>query len=103
MRFDTKRFQACLDAAHAEHTQIGLKIVVSDERDLDWAGEMRAQYPQLAMVLQPCNHQIKGEVSLEQLSERMRWLTEQVMTRGWYEVRVLPQLHVYLWGNQQGV
>lgn len=37
------------------------------------------------------------------LLRRARWLVANVVARQWYDVRVLPQLHVLLWGNKAGV
>jgi 7-carboxy-7-deazaguanine synthase len=33
----------------------------------------------------------------------MRWLVDKVITDRWHAARVLPQLHVMLWGNKRGV
>jgi 7-carboxy-7-deazaguanine synthase len=33
----------------------------------------------------------------------MRWLVGRVVADGWFAARVLPQLHVTLWGNRRGV
>ena len=35
--------------------------------------------------------------------DRMLWLVDKVTEDRWFEVRVLPQLHVLLWGNKRGV
>ena len=31
------------------------------------------------------------------------WLVDKVTEDRWFEARVLPQLHVLLWGNKRGV
>jgi 7-carboxy-7-deazaguanine synthase len=33
----------------------------------------------------------------------MRWLVDRVIRDGWFAAKVLPQLHVMLWGNKRGV
>ena len=35
--------------------------------------------------------------------DRVDWLIERVLSDGWYQATVLPQLHVLLWGNKRGV
>jgi 7-carboxy-7-deazaguanine synthase len=44
-----------------------------------------------------------GAPDEQHLKTRFHWLVERVATDGWYEVRVLPQLHVWAWGNARGV
>ena len=107
MATDWGQFDKCLKAANG--TDVVLKIVVFDERDYDWAREVAARYPQLPMFLQPCNHtppppnDDTATVDQDGVDERMRWLVDRVMRDGWFAVRVLPQLHVMLWGNKRGV
>jgi 7-carboxy-7-deazaguanine synthase len=33
----------------------------------------------------------------------MRWLVDRVTGDGWFDAKVLPQLHVMIWGNKRGV
>lgn len=101
MRFDPIRFDSSLLAAKA--VSKNLKIVVADSKDLDWAGEMKDRHPDLPMFLQPCNLQLDGTPDQEVLTDKTRQLIEEVVNRGWFDVTVLPQLHVYLWGNEKGV
>ncbi|NKB76753.1 MAG: 7-carboxy-7-deazaguanine synthase QueE [Gammaproteobacteria bacterium] len=103
MSFSPEKLNACIEAAGSD-TKITLKIVISDEIDLDWAIARHQSYPDIAMVLQPCNTMVGDNViDLERLAEQMRWLVDEVNRRQLYKVRVLPQLHVQLWGNQRGV
>jgi 7-carboxy-7-deazaguanine synthase len=37
------------------------------------------------------------------LLDRLSLLVDRTREAGWYEARVLPQLHVLLWGNKPGV
>ena len=37
------------------------------------------------------------------IDTRMRWLVDKVIADRWFAARVLPQLHVMLWGNKRGV
>jgi 7-carboxy-7-deazaguanine synthase len=101
MRFRPERFEACLKVSG--DSQKSLKIVVASDEDLRWAEQMKEHYPQLPLYLQPCNPFLEEEPDQHQLAANMRKLVDKVMERGWYNVTVLPQLHVYLWGNAQGV
>nr|WP_086937564.1 7-carboxy-7-deazaguanine synthase QueE [Thaumasiovibrio occultus] len=102
MRFSRDRFENSLLRA-GDKPDVSLKIVIADEDDLDWAGELKARYPQLPLFLQVCNTQLNGDPDQSKIAADMRWLVDQVMARQWYDVKVLPQLHVYLWGNALGV
>ncbi|PJC86404.1 7-carboxy-7-deazaguanine synthase QueE [Vibrio sp. HA2012] len=101
MRFRPERFEACLNASG--ESQKSMKIVVASDEDLLWAEAMKQAYPHLPLYLQPCNPYLNGEPDQRQLAANMRELVDKVIEKGWYNVTVLPQLHVYLWGNAQGV
>ena len=101
MRFDQIRFDTTLH--NAQDINVSLKIVVADDADLEWAAKIKKQYPQLPLYLQPCNLELEGNPSLDSLTTKTLNLVEEVMQRGWFDATVLPQLHVYLWGNEKGV
>ncbi|WP_343560619.1 7-carboxy-7-deazaguanine synthase QueE [Kiloniella sp. b19] len=90
-------------------TQVCLKVVVFDEADYLYAREVASRYPGVPFVLQPGNHtppEASGEeetVDIRGIMERMRWLIDRAQADHWYEARVLPQLHVLIWGNERGV
>ena len=42
-------------------------------------------------------------IDLDGIMDRMIWLVEKVTKDRWYGARVLPQLHILLWGNKRGV
>ncbi|MCC4263762.1 7-carboxy-7-deazaguanine synthase QueE [Oceanimonas baumannii] len=108
MAFSQSRFGECLAAA-GNNTQVSLKLVIADETDYQWAREFAAQYPQLPLTLQPCNpvpatpDEPERETDLDALNARLRWLVDKVTADGWFEARVLPQLHVIIWNNERGV
>lgn len=83
--------------------KIQLKFVVGPEdlpQVLQWLGELYATCP---VVLQPVGR--PGEPVGSYLA-RLRELGESVLAEpAWrrYEVRVLPQLHRLLWGEERGV
>lgn len=100
---DWSAFDACLNAA--KNTEVVMKIVIFDDRDLQWAREAAARYPGLQLYLQPGNPETDPSqpVSAQSLSDRLLWLVEETVGKGWLVPRILPQLHVLLWGNKRGV
>ena len=108
METDWGAFDGCLRVA-AEKPQIALKIVVFNDRDYSYARAAASRYPHLPVYLQPGNHTPPppdaddAVVDIEGVMERMRWLVDKVSDDRWFEARVLPQLHVLIWGNKRGV
>ncbi|RWD01492.1 MAG: 7-carboxy-7-deazaguanine synthase QueE [Mesorhizobium sp.] len=108
MRTDWAAFEACIEAAQ-EKPQTVLKLVVFDENDYAYAKDAAARFPRLPVYLQPGNHtpprpgNEDAPVDLDGIIKRMEWLVEKVTRDRWFEARVLPQLHVMLWGNKRGV
>lgn len=108
METDWNALAACVDAA-SSGPEVVLKFVVFDEGDYAFARAASARHPQLPVYLQPGNHTPPGSeetdawIDVEGIMQRMRWLVEKVMSDRWHEARVLPQLHVLIWGNRRGV
>lgn len=109
MTTDWRVFEDCLEAAKGK-PGISLKIVVFDEDDYQYARSASLRYSDLPIFLQPGNHTPPsgddsegGRVDYEGIYERMRWLVDKVSEDRWYQVRILPQLHVMIWGNRRGV
>jgi 7-carboxy-7-deazaguanine synthase len=40
---------------------------------------------------------------MDGIMDRMHWLVDKAMEDKWFHPRILPQLHVLLWGNKRGV
>ena len=101
---DWNAFAACV-AAGLTARQTVIKIVVFDRADYDWAKTSHARYPDLPLYLQPGNPEVDPEspVDPQSLADRLGWLTETAMADGWFAPRILPQLHVLIWGNKRGV
>jgi 7-carboxy-7-deazaguanine synthase len=79
-----------------------LKVVVFDADDLAFAKEVHRRHPALPLTLQ-VGHWV-GRDGLQDLLGRLRWLAEAALADPELaEVRVLPQLHVLLWGEARGV
>ena len=108
MATDWDAFEDCLRLAGNGPT-IALKIVVFDDRDYAYAREAAARYPDLSVYLLPGNHtppppdDDDARVDIDGIMDRMLWLVDKVTEDRWFEARVLPQLHVLLWGNKRGV
>ncbi|WP_112945241.1 MULTISPECIES: 7-carboxy-7-deazaguanine synthase QueE [unclassified Rhizobium] len=108
METDWGQVEDCLRKA-AGGPEVALKIVVFDERDYRYAREVAGRYPDLPVYLQPGNHtpppadDDDARIDVDGIMERMLWLVGKVTEDRWFEARVLPQLHVLLWGNRRGV
>ncbi len=92
---DWSVFDKCLSMA-GNNPAITIKIVIMDEKDYAYAYDTYTRYPHYPIYLQPCN---KGG----DLNENMLWLVDKIIKDKWFNVRVLPQLHVILWGDKRGV
>ena len=101
---DWAAFDACLAAAGRE-PQVVMKIVIFDDADYAWAQAAAARYPALPLYLQPGNPDTDPDtpVDLQTCIDRLHWLIEKITGDGWFAPRVLPQLHVLIWGNKRGV
>ncbi len=101
---DWAAFDACLAAAGQGPTTV-LKIVIFDDIDYDWAKSAADRYPQLSLYLQPGNPEVDPDMPVETQDtlDRLLWLVEKTTADGWFTPRILPQLHVLLWGNKRGV
>lgn len=101
---DWSAFAACREAA-AQGPKIVMKIVVFDDVDYAWAKVAAVRFPDLPLYLQPGNPDVDPDypVDLQACADRLLWLVEKVTDDGWFTPRVLPQLHVFIWGNKRGV
>ncbi|MDX3929301.1 MAG: 7-carboxy-7-deazaguanine synthase QueE [Shinella sp.] len=105
---DWNAFDDCLRTAGGSPLTV-LKIVVFDEADYAYAKAAAARHPDLPLYLQPGNHTPPPPdaedafVDIDGVMGRMHWLVDKVVADRWFEARVLPQLHVLLWGNRRGV
>ncbi len=108
METDWGRLSNCIQKI-GQNTDIAMKIVVFDKLDYEFAKDISARHPNLPLYLQPGNHTPPpgdakdAEIDMEGINARMRWLVEQANEDQWFNVRILPQLHVMLWGNMKGV
>ncbi|WP_404332300.1 7-carboxy-7-deazaguanine synthase QueE [Mesobacillus maritimus] len=84
-----------------------LKIVVFDEKDFEYAKDIHKRYPRVPFFLQVGN---QDSTTMEQdklvldLINQYEWLINKVVEDSeMNDVKVLPQLHTYVWGNKRGV
>jgi 7-carboxy-7-deazaguanine synthase len=107
---DWSSVESCINAA-GRQPRCALKIVIFDDRDYDFARTAARRFPSLPMYLQVGNPApliaIDGggseRADVDELMRRFRWLVGKVADDRWFEVTVLPQLHVLAWGNRRGV
>jgi 7-carboxy-7-deazaguanine synthase len=101
---DWDAFDTCLTAANGAK-QIVIKIVIFDDTDYTWARANAEKYLHLPIFLQPGNPHVDPDVAVDPqtLADRLLWLVDKTMADRWFAPRVLPQLHVLLWGNKRGV
>lgn len=83
-----------------------LKVVVFDELDLQYATTVHKRYTRVPFYLQAGNDCVLEQdtsILLSRLMDRYQKLVETVMSSDELtNVRVLPQLHAWLWGNKRG-
>ncbi|MDC0739123.1 7-carboxy-7-deazaguanine synthase QueE [Cognatishimia sp. SS12] len=101
---DWEVFADCVTAGQSAGQTV-MKIVIFDDEDYAWAKEAAARYPDLPLYLQPGNPEVDPQVAVaaQDVADRLLWLVDKVTNDRWFAPRVLPQLHVILWGNQRGV
>lgn len=101
---DWARFEDCLEAAQGG-ARVVLKMVIFDETDYQWSRDVAGRYRAMPLYLQPGNPDSDPEtpVAAQAVADRLLWLTDRVIADRWFRPRVLPQLHVLLWGNKRGV
>ncbi len=84
-----------------------LKVVVFDDEDYKYAKKVHHRYPHIPFFLQVGNDDNKTSDNLKlvsQLLHKYEWLINKTMLdHEFKDVKVLPQLHTYIWGNKRGV
>ncbi|WP_085992130.1 7-carboxy-7-deazaguanine synthase QueE [Oceanobacillus senegalensis] len=87
--------------------KFSLKVVIFDDADLEYAVEIHTRYPDVPLYLQVGNDDLETEDQSElvaYLISKYEHLINQVMqNEKLKDVRVLPQLHTFVWGNKRGV
>lgn len=90
-----------------DHTSRSLKVVIFNAEDLEYAANLHERYPGVPFFLQVGNGNLaaeEGKGFLSQLITDYENLIDAVTdSERLNDVRVLPQLHTYVWGNKRGV
>lgn len=96
------KLNACIVAA--DKVETSLKVVVFDRADYAYAQDVAKRYPALPMFLSIGNDDTDPHkaVDKEKLHAKMRELIDWANADCWFNVTILPQLHVLLWGNEIG-
>lgn len=88
-------------------THISLKVVVFSDEDYNYAKKVHLRYPDIPFFLQVGNEDNKTTDNtklVEHLLTKYEWLIDKTMLDHQFKnVKVLPQLHTYIWGNKRGV
>ncbi|MDR9855350.1 7-carboxy-7-deazaguanine synthase QueE [Paenibacillus sp. VCA1] len=89
------------------HYAFSLKVVIFDDRDLEYAESVHFRYPGVPMYLQVGNRDTsrmdKDRHAAELLMQYESLIDKVTASEALNEVRVLPQLHTLVWGNKRGV
>lgn len=84
-----------------------LKIVIFDDVDYEYAKLVHKRYPKLPFFLQVGNDDIdtgdRNKLMSTLIDKYERLINKVMVDIEMNNVRVLPQLHVYIWGNKRGV
>ncbi|MBN9653277.1 7-carboxy-7-deazaguanine synthase QueE [Halobacillus sp. GSS1] len=84
-----------------------LKVVVFDDQDYNYAKKIHHRYPELPFFLQVGNNDSQttdNSQLVNHLLQKYEWLIDKAMADNEFkDVKVLPQLHTYVWGNKRGV
>ncbi|MFK2826541.1 7-carboxy-7-deazaguanine synthase QueE [Bacillus sp. B190/17] len=107
METDFDQLSLIINRLVGKEKSVSLKVVIFDEKDLAFAKKVHQLYPEVPFFLQTGNGDLKEQNPanlLPYLVKRYEWLINEVMPdEEWKDVRILPQLHTFVWGNKQGV
>lgn len=105
MQTDWDKLANCASAG-GPRTETVMKVVVFDDTDYAYAKEVAGRFPDFPVYLQVGNDRLPedgADPDLRYLLNRYEWLVNKVVTDGWNDAIVLPQLHTLVWGNKRGV
>jgi 7-carboxy-7-deazaguanine synthase len=98
---------------HSLGDKMSLKFVVFNEYDLEWAWTIVGSFPGVSLYLSagtdqenpyPQGSTIGNMFIQSTVLSRYSWLVQEVLKMPkLYHATILPQLHVLVWGNKQGV
>jgi 7-carboxy-7-deazaguanine synthase len=86
---------------------VSLKIVIFNDDDYEYAKMVYKRYPGIPFYLQVGNDDTAtadDQDLILRLLGKYNWLIEKTMVdHDLKDIKVLPQLHTYIWGNKRGV
>jgi 7-carboxy-7-deazaguanine synthase len=86
---------------------LSLKVVVFDDLDYEYAKKVYMRYQGIPFILQVGNDHLTAmddQELFKLLIQKYQWLINKTMLdESFKDVKVLPQLHTYVWGNKRGV
>lgn len=105
---DYKMLDQIIQSLDAEQNgRYSLKVVIFNDADFDYAVDLYKRYPKADWYLQVGNDDLvtlDDAALVSHLLQKYEALIDQVMeNEELNHVKVLPQLHTYLWGNKRGV
>ncbi|MEH7443789.1 7-carboxy-7-deazaguanine synthase QueE [Bacillus sp. JJ1122] len=105
---DYKILDTIIDRVQLQTDQnVSLKVVVFNDADYEYAKTIHMRYPEIPFFLQVGNDDIttsEDEKLVSSLLGKYEWLVNKaMMDHDLKNVRILPQLHTYIWGNKRGV
>ena len=107
MNTDYEKLDLIIHRLQDHGSQFSLKVVVFDEKDLEYATGIHHRYPAVPFYIQTGNPSVTEGDTDKLVSELLmdyETLIEKVCSREELNnVRVLPQLHTLIWGNKRGV
>ncbi|MGG7619181.1 7-carboxy-7-deazaguanine synthase QueE [Bacillus coreaensis] len=87
--------------------QVSVKVVIFDDLDLEYAKMVHKRYATIPFYLQVGNDDLtntNNDELVKKLLQKYEWLVDcAVADPELNDVKVLPQLHAFLWGNRRGV
>lgn len=87
--------------------QVSVKVVIFDDLDLEYAKMVHKRYATIPIYLQVGNDDLtntNNDELVKKLLQKYEWLVDcAVADPELNDVKVLPQLHAFLWGNKRGV
>jgi len=87
--------------------QVSIKVVIFDDHDLEYAKIVHNRYATIPFYLQVGNDDLtntNNDELVKKLLQKYEWLVDcAVADPELNDVKILPQLHAFLWGNKRGV
>jgi len=107
METDYDRLDLIVSRLKENGSNFSLKVVVFDEKDLEYAKGIHRRYEGVPFYIQTGNPEVSMEDTPRLVSNLLldyeRLIDVVCEQKELNDVRVLPQLHTLVWGNKRGV